>query len=250
MKRSILTGILLLIALCGMAGLGGQSVSAKEKAIDHEQAKALALKESNGGLIERFKFQNKLGVQKYFFTIRENKMQYILEIDATTGETLKKEIKQLDEAAKPLLQEDEKAIGTQKALDIAFSLVPKGNVAKCKFVNNRVGTVYNVIIINGDRRDDLHIDAFSGEVKKHDTKTVVKKFIEWHAGLVTPEQAQQIALAVNDGLVVKCKLYHEKKHDMEGYKVDIIKDDVRYSHKVDGRTGKIVETNINYIYNQ
>ena len=238
--------LLLAIFLCVMGVFADTISGAKASVISAEKAWQAASELADGGTIERFKFRSKADEQKYFLTINTGNVIHMIDINASDGKVLKHEQKVLKEKDSHAMEMKISAATAQKA---ARKMVKTGQVVKCKFVSGKKGPRYNVIIVDGNDRYDMDIYYNIAKVKKYEHKNVIKKFIHLQPSMITPEQAQIVAKNQTQGIVIKSKLYHEKKHNVDAYKVDVIKDKIRYSYKIDALSGKVIETNINYIYN-
>ena len=215
--------------------------------ITPEKARDIALKISEGGTVERFKFKSKLDEQKYFLTIKKDNTRYDIDINAYDGSITKNEAKTIPSEKRVA---EQIKIGSKAAQKAARKIVKTGTVVKDKFVDDKKGPRYNVIIVDKDDRYDFDIYAYTEKVKKYEHKTVVKKFIALQPEMVDPQKAQDIALQQMNGIVIKCKLYHEKKHAVDAYKIDVVKNNIRYSYKINAFSGILIETNINYLYNE
>ncbi|MGE7918743.1 PepSY domain-containing protein [Viridibacillus sp. NPDC093762] len=215
------------------------------KVIGLEKAKQIALN-NVGGTVQKAKLDKSDGV--YEIEIINGATEYDFEIDAKTGNVIKKESEVADDVitnTKPGIPStgntekpskpstSNKVIGIEKAKEIALKSV-NGTVKKAEY--DREDGVYDFEILTTDYEYDIEVDAITGKVMITDKERITKT-----PNPVTPfiseQKASQIALTKAKGTITKIELDEE-----DGvYEVEVKDGMYEYELEIDAKTGAILD---------
>lgn len=136
-----------------------------------EQAKEIALKESNSGKVTGYEKDVDFGRTVFEITILDGQTEKEYKVDANSGKLLKVEAKDL--SANP----EEKMLinaNPQNDLDKAESLVkakyPKAIIKKVKLEVEDKTLVYEATVIEGDKKIEVKLDANTGSFIEEDVE--------------------------------------------------------------------------------
>ena len=173
----------------------GCSSANKNSALTLDEAKEIALKEVEGQ-VTKAKQHRDDGKDYYDFTIITDSEKYEVEVDANTGEIIKKERdddyivnnNQNNQTTNPdnsqnstdnnqnntnnngnnVNNPNQTTISANEAQNIALNQVGGGYLTKCELDHDDGLTVYEIEIKNGNKEYDVEINAVTGEIIKYE----------------------------------------------------------------------------------
>jgi uncharacterized membrane protein YkoI len=185
--------------------------------INEEEATLRALEKVGGGEIKKIKVDD----GDYEIQIIFNSYKYKISLDGRTGE--------IKEYKVELMSEDQTLEVTEaQARAIALEQVGGGEVTKLEVDDLK----YEIDILFNNVKYELEIHGLTGEILKYEDESMEEdKVLE-----LTKEEASAIALEkVGGGEVINLEVDDSK------YEIDILFDNVKYELKIHGRTGEILE---------
>lgn len=187
-----------------------------------EKAKKIALKIVNGK-IQKAKFNEEDGL--YEFEILKGKYEYDIDINAYSGEVLKKEKEKITTL------KNSKAISLKKAKQIALNYID-GVVQKVKYDRNR--GIYEIHVAQNAKTFKFKIDAYTGQIINSGSNGSVNTESNYGIGV---EKAKQIALNEVGGTIIDATFDSE-----DGvYEVKVQSGDVVYDIEINAVSGGIVK---------
>ena len=154
MKKLLLVGAIVL----GSIGFSTSVLAA----INEQQAKDIALKETQGGQITKFKLDRENGRMVYEIEVMNGNIEKDYEIDAETGAILKMEQEQ--KGNKKNNSVDNPKISSDKAKEIALKQSKNGKFKEIELKHKNGVLVYEVEIAEGFMDREFLIDANTGEI--------------------------------------------------------------------------------------
>ncbi|MGE7624670.1 PepSY domain-containing protein [Viridibacillus sp. NPDC096237] len=214
------------------------------KIIGLEKAKKIALN-NVGGTVQKAKLDKSDGV--YEIEIINGATEYEFEIDAKTGEILKKESEVSDDVittTKPSTGNTtkpttiNKAIGIAKAKEIALQSV-NGTVKKSKY--DQEDGVYEFEILTNEYEYEIDVDAVTGKATISDKERITKT-PKATTSFIGEQKASQIALTKAKGTITKIELDEE-----DGvYEIEVKDGMYEYELEIDAMTGAILDFEKDY----
>ena len=175
--QGLLFGIILSASSCH--ALAGQPVSvpASSNIITRERAEAIALEQAQGGKIVQTEFrQKKDGRAGYKVLAVDGDMVVEVKIDALQGRVMTMKRKNIETVKYPKngsgrVFDDQGGIDTAKAREIALDRTGGGTVVELEKELKKDGRiVYEVEIVNPERKHEVKIDGRTGAIVEYEEK--------------------------------------------------------------------------------
>lgn len=220
--------------------------------IGEEKAVQIALAEAGGGTVVKLKFEVDDGVPVYEIDIRNGNFEYEFKIHAKTGKILEMEQEPVSGNEQPP-QENADQITLEAAKEIAAAdagvSVSEVTYTKAKLDREDGVLVYEIEFCTATHKYEYEINASTGAVSSK------KKEILPGGGNIPGgtegndigiEAAKQIALAEAGGVKIE-KAELEFEDGISVYEVKIKNGEYEYEIKIDARTGKVLEVEVDPI---
>ena len=250
MKKQYFRIFAVVLAMVFSFGMFSADTFANAKvAVSAEQAEKIALTASGGGFVKELKLESKSGFTKYEIDIHNGNMRHEIDIDANSGNIIKHEQKMKKERYNAVSQSGS-VITAAQAQATAMNIAGSGEVVKNKFSGGPKNAHYSILIISGDSKYKVDVDAYTNKVMRYEHKAITELKVQPSANMITPDRAKAIALQqTGGGTVIECELKHEKKFGAYVYDVDVVKDGIKYEYKINSLNSNIIEYEVHYKYN-
>ncbi len=126
--------------------------------ISMEKAKEIALLKTSGGEVVEMKFENDDGLMCYEIEIVKDNLKYNIIIGAMDSQIYEFEIENDDD-----ILNAEKLIPFEKIKEIALNRTKEGSISKFELDYEYGKYIYEVKVVDGNSKYDMHIDAVNGE---------------------------------------------------------------------------------------
>lgn len=139
-------------------------------------------------------------------------------------------------------------ISKEQAKTTAVQKAGQGTIVKCKLDRDDGRIEYEVVIVNGDIKHEIDIDAYTNTVLKHEREQITKMRSTLTPDMISPDKAKQIALARTNGTITECTLEYEDDYRTVVYEIDVVSGTTKYEYDIDAKTGRILKqkTDIDY----
>lgn len=132
-------------------------------------------------------------------------------------------------------------IGIEQAKAIAIERAGGGQVIKSELDYEDHGAEYELIVVNGDFRYDIDINAYTGTVMKMESKNIDRLKMPVRADMISPARAKEIAIGqAGGGIVFDCELDYDD--GMAVYEIELMRDNVKYEYDINAYTGSILKS--------
>ena len=132
--------------------------------------------------------------------------------------------------AYPIGIQGQASVPVDKAQSTALAKVGGGTVAMVETKYPRHGMEYKFIIVNGDSRYDVHVDAYTGNITNYKMRQITMVYNA--AGAIDAESAKAIALkTVGGGVIIECKLDYRPRAGASIYHIHVANG--QYEHCVE-----------------
>ena len=143
--------------------------------------------------------------------------------------------------AKSMVQK-KNLITKEQAQATAIQRAGQGKIVKCKLDRDDGRVEYEVVIINGDTKHEVDIDAYSNTIIKYEQERITKTRSTMTNDMIAPGRAKEIALdRVGGGTIVECTLEYEDDYRAVIYDVEVVIDTTKYELDIDAKTGRILK---------
>ena len=134
--------------------------------------------------------------------------------------------------------------GTMLAREAAVQAVGGGIIGRSETILSKDGQIerYKVIIVYGDYRYDVDVDAYDGSIKKivSDKVVTVDENVRDTSGTIGPDRAMALAIeAAGGGIMTECRLERKPRDGMLAYHVHIADGQWEYCMEINAATGVI-----------
>ena len=137
----------------------------------------------------------------------------------------------------------------ETAKNTALARVEGGTVARVETKYHKHGTEFHVLIVNGDYRYCVHVDASTGYVVNlhSDQITMIASNAYGYTPTISENQAKTIAIQSADGgIVTECKLEYKKHLATLIYHVHVAKEQYEYCVEVNANTTAVLKVEPRY----
>lgn len=239
------------------------------KFIGDEAAKSIALQNAGGGNVTKCKLTYN-GIAEYEVHVLNGTTTHIYIIDAFTGNVDSSERESTPQstedltvieypvdtptvttqavqqtAVTPIVQTTAYSQSQSDASAIALSRIGGGTVARVEtHTSKRNGTEYKVIIVNGNNKHCVHVNASSGIITNQHLELIDQVGKSNPTSAISAEQAKSIAIqnAGGNGVVTKCKLEYKKREGTSVYSIKVAVGQTEHTMEIDSITGNVVKT--------
>ncbi|WP_052344334.1 PepSY domain-containing protein [Bacillus ndiopicus] len=212
----------------------------KATTITAQEAKNSVLKQFKGNIID-FDFEDDDKIPHYEIEMKTDSEKLKLQVNAKTGSVTVVERTALQQAKETTNQQpSSKLITKQQAMDIALKQA-SGNVTKAKLTYKNDKNIYEIIVRDRSIVNEFDIDATTGAIlnkNQWDNKNNNKPTT---SGLITKQQAMDIALKQVTGNVTKAKPTVKNGKDI--YEIIVRDRSVVNEFDIDAKTGAILNHN-------
>lgn len=243
-KRSRIVTIFLTVCLVmANAVCVPQAVSARNP-VTEQQVKRLAKKQIKGGIIVEMDQEYEKGVLVYEIQMLKGKKEYELTYRASDG----KLISYGWEMQSYYVRRGRGGIiSAEKCRRLVKKQISNVKIISTVLKRSHGVDIYKVKAQKGTKKYELKFHARTGKLLEYEWELTVKKNNGGGKNYISGEQAKKAALArTGGGTVVKVKF--EMDHGVPVYEVEVIKGELEYEIKIHARTGKILEVDIDSIY--
>lgn len=246
--------------------------STAKNIISSDKAISIAITEVGGGTVTEVELDKKNGYSIYEVEVKNGNVKYDFDIDAVTGEVLKKERKTISNnkqnnttsnSTSNQANDTKNLLSENKAAAIALDKAGGGNVTSVELDRDNGIYIYEIKVKNGNVKYEFDINAKTGAIikeeqkklsnnKQNETKTnttTTKKPKEETKGtsnnsssqnLISKDKAKSIALGkTGGGTITDFEL--DKEHGKYVYEIEIRNGNVEYDLDIDAKTGKIIK---------
>lgn len=242
LKRAAAMCLMVCLVLTG--GLSFPELAFAKKAVTDKKIERLAKKEVKGGTIVELDRDYEKGVLIYEVQMQKGKKEYDLKYRASDAKLISYgwEIESYY-----IKRGSGKIISVNKCRKLAKKQVPNGKIISVAKKYNDGIVVYKVKAQKGNKKYKLEFHARTGKLLEFEWDLTIKRNSNSHKEYIGHERAKQIALKrTGGGHVVKAEF--DMDDGIPVYEVEIMKDEFEYEIKVHALTGKILEFDVDSIY--
>ncbi|MGG0656182.1 PepSY domain-containing protein [Rummeliibacillus pycnus] len=200
------------------------SLSKNGKVISLREAKQIALNYLNG-VVRNAKYNRENGT--YVIQIAKNSRTYRVDIDAYTGEIVKKENNVVTSTV------SSNVIGIEKAKQIALNAIG-GTVTEATLDS---AGVYIVKVQNGEFEYQVEINSTTGTIIKQKQVSSSQDLANTGTNTIGIEKAKQIALSKVSGTITSASY----DQDDGVYEISIVANGTEYDFDINAQTGDIIK---------
>ena len=225
--------------------------------ISDEEAKYIALYFTGGGEITLCKLTYIHGEAEYEVGVVNGEMTYLIFIDGYTVIINRFERYSTPIVVPPTIPDypaypdnPQTNATIESAKSAAIARVGGGTVARVETKYHKYGTVYHVLIVNGDYRYCVHVNATTGYVINMHTYqiTTVASNAYGYTAAVSANNAKAIAIqsAGGGGIVTECKLEYKKHLVSLMYHVHVAKGQYEYCVEINATNNSVLKVEPRY----
>ncbi len=215
-----------------------------KKAVTDRKIEKLAKKQVKGGTIVELDKDYEKGILIYELQMVKGKKEYELKYRASDAKLISYGWEIPSYYIKP---GKGKIISMNKCRKLAKKQVSNGKITSVVKKYSDGIVVYKVKAQKGNKKYKLEFHGRTGKLLEFEWDLTLKRNNNSHKDYIGHERAKQIALKrTGGGHVVKAEF--EMEDGVPVYEVEIIKEELEYDIKVHALTGKILEFDVDSIY--
>ena len=245
MKKHSRTAAIFMIICLAMANVlcVPETVSAKNPVTD-QQIRKLAKKQVQGGRIVEIDQDYEKGVLVYEIEMLKGKKEYQLTYRAKDAKLISYgwEIQSFY-----VRRGRGRIISMDKCRKLAKKQTSNGKIISTVLKRSHGVDFYKVKAQKGTKKYELKFHARTGKLLEYEWESATKKNSGNSRNYISKEQAKKAALErTGGGTVIKVKF--EMDDGAPVYEVEVIRGEVEYEIKVHARTGRILEIDMDSVY--
>jgi len=219
--------------------------------ISDSEAKAIALKLAGGGQITLCRLSYVHGVAEYEVGVVNGEMTYVVFINAYTGDINRFTRESNSQVTTPVTPPDSQPTNTnvENAKNTALAKVGGGTVVRVETHYAPHGTEYKVIIVNGDYKYCVHVNASTGYVMDmhSDPITKVGPGAYGYTAAINADKARSIAIqSAGGGIVTECNLNYTPHLATLSYHIHVANGQYEYCVEINATTGAVFKVEPRY----
>ena len=227
--------------------------------IGDDEARSIALNLTGGGQVTLCRLSYNNGEAEYEVGIINGSYTYLIVLDAYTGEIIRFTRDSVPQTTDPTTPTEPTTpttptypttnITIETAKTMALAKSGGGTIARVETKYHIHGIEFNVLIVNGDYRYCVHINATTGYITNMHTDpiTTVAPNASGYTASVTASQAKAIAVqCAGGGIVTECKLEYKKPESALIYHVHVANGQYEYCVEINARNSAVLKIEPRY----